>query len=58
MFGTFNDPNASSEQAVEAQINKMGAEVGEEEEHASEVLDKSTEPYYCGGVDTTPSIGS
>jgi predicted aspartyl protease len=46
MFGTFNDPKASSEKAVEAQINKMRAEIEDEEEHASEALDKATEPYY------------
>ena len=46
MFGTFNDPKANAEQAVETQISKLGAEIEDEEEHASEVLDKATEPYY------------
>lgn len=46
MFGTFNDQKANAEKAVEAQISKMGAEVEDEEEHASEVLDKAAEPYY------------
>jgi len=46
MFGTFNDPKANAEKAVEAQISKMRAEVEDEEEHASDVLDKAAEPYY------------
>jgi hypothetical protein len=46
MFGTFDDPKANADQTVEAQISKMGAEIENEEEHASEVLDKVAEPYY------------
>lgn len=46
MFGTFDDPKVNAEKAIEAQISKMGAEVEDEEERASEALDRAAEPYY------------
>jgi hypothetical protein len=46
MFGTFKDPKAGADRAVDVQISKMGANIEDEEEHASEVLEKATEPYY------------
>jgi hypothetical protein len=46
IFGMFKDPKAAAGQVVKTHISRISADIKEEEEHTSEVLDKMTEPLY------------
>jgi hypothetical protein len=51
MFGTFEDPKANSGQTVETHISRMGVEIEEEEEHASNPRQNDGASIYRGEPD-------